>query len=180
MNWKLFVLAGLIFLSGNLYADKPDGKTVPFHGVFSGYLLGFNEDAGAIAARCSPPSGQVAWAVASFHAWGTATHLGETYMYAEHCSYRPFDGPPIGNYGEGEFELTADNGDILIGTYTNGVSLSPPPIAGFKEDTTFHNGGTGRFAFASGDGIDIGTFNAGDGSITIQMTGRIAYGKRQK
>ena len=180
MNWKLLVLAGLIFLSGSLYADKPSGKTVPFHGMFSGYLLGFNEDAEAIAARCSPPSGQVAWAVASFHAWGTATHLGETYMYAEHCSYRPEGGPPEGIYGEGEFQLTAANGDILNGTYTNGVSISPPPIIGFMEVSAFHDGGTGRFTFASGNAVDMGSLNTGDGSIMMQMTGRIAYGKRQK
>jgi hypothetical protein len=175
---RLLLIAGLIMISGDLLAKKVGGKTVPFHGVFSGYLLGFDESPEAIAERCDPPAGKVAWAVASFHAWGTATHMGETFMVAEHCSYRPANGPPVGNYGEGEFELTADNGDLLIGTYTDGVSLSPPPILGFKDDVTFHSGGTGRFTFASGDAIDIGTFNMGDGSITIQMTGVIAYSKR--
>jgi hypothetical protein len=179
MNWKIIIITGLILLSGNLYAVKPD-KALPFHGVFSGYLLGFNEDPGAIAARCDPPSGQVAWAVASFIAWGTATHLGETVMVADHCSYYPEGGLPVGEYGEGEFQLTADNGDILIGTYTNGVSTSPPPIIGFMEDSAFQNGGTGRFTFASGNAVDIGSFNTGNGSITIQMIGVIAYSKRQK
>ena len=106
--------------------------------------------------------------------------MGETYMYASHCSYRPFDGPPIGNYGEGEIELTADNGDILIGSYTNGVSISPPPIIGFMEDSEFHNGGTSRFTFASGEAVDMGLFNTENGSITMQVRGEIAYGKRQK
>ena len=169
MNWRIVIIAGLILVSGNLYADKPAGKSLPFHAVFSGYLLGFNEGEEVIGERCDPPVGQVAWAVASFIAWGTATHMGETYMYAEHCSYRPIDGPPIGNYGEGEFELTADNGDILLGSYTNGVSISPPPIIGFMEASSFHNGGTGRFTYASGNGIDIGSFNTGDGSITMQI-----------
>jgi hypothetical protein len=180
VNWKITIIAGLILISGDLYADKPVGKTVPFHGAFSGYLLGFNENVDAINARCDPPSGQVAWAIASFHTWGTATHMGETYMYAEHCSYRPVDGPPMGFYGEGEFQLTADNGDILMGAYTNGVPIAPPPIIGFMEFSTFHDGGTGRFTFASGNGVDIGSFNTVDGSITMQMTGVIAYGKRQK
>lgn len=180
MNWKIMIIAGLILVSGIVFADKPDSQMLPFHAVFSGQLLGFNEDEDVIAARCDPPPGQVAWAVASFHAWGTATHMGETYMYAEHCSYRPFDGPPIGNYGEGQFQLTADNGDILLGSYTDGVSISPPPIIGFMEVSTFHNGGTGRFTFASGSGVDIGSFNTADGSITMQITGVIAYGKRQK
>ena len=180
MNWKIMIIAGLILVSGNLYADKPESKMVPFHSVFSGHLLGFDETPEAITARCDPPSGQVAWAVASFEAWGIATHMGETYMYAEHCSYRPFDGPPVGIYGEGQFQLTAANGDILIGTYTNGVSISPPPIIGFMEVSAFHDGGTGRFTFASGNGVDIGSLNTGDGSITMQITGVIAYGKRQK
>ena len=180
MNWKIFLIAGLIFISGNLVADKPDGKMLPFHGVFSGYLLGFDENPEAIAERCDPPAGQVAWAVASFDVWGTATHMGETYMKADHCSYRPFDGPPLGFYGEGQFQLIADNGDILLGTYTNGVSISPPPIIGFMEVSTFHDGGTGRFTFASGNGVDIGSFDTRDGSITLQITGVISYGKRQK
>ena len=180
MNWKIIVIAGLILVSGNLYADKPEGKKVPFHGVFSGHLLGFDETPEAIAERCDPPSGQVAWAVASFEAWGTATHMGKTYMYAEHCSYRPFDGPPVGYYGEGQFELIAANGDSLIGTYTNGESITPPPIIGFREDSAFHDGGTGRFTFASGSGVDIGSLNTVNGSISMQMTGVIAYGKRQK
>jgi len=180
MNWKVIIIAGLILVSGNLYADKPEGKMVPFHGVFSGHLLGFDVTPKLIAERCDPPSGQVAWAVASFEAWGNATHMGKTYMYAEHCSYRPFDGPPIGYYGEGQFELIAANGDILIGTYTNGESITPEPIIGFREDSAFHDGGTGRFTFASGNGVDIGSLNTANGSISMQMTGVIAYGKRQK
>lgn len=181
MNWKIIIIAGLIFVSGNLYADKPYGKTVPFHSVVSGQLIGFNGDENLIAERCDPPEGQVTWAVASFEAWGKATHMGKVYMYAEHCSYRPFNGPPAGYYGEGEFQLTAANGDTLLGTYTNGVPIdAPPPFVGFMEDSEFHDGGTGRFTFASGNGIDIGTFNTETGALTIQITGEIAYGKRQK
>ena len=178
MNWKTIIIAGLILVSGNLYADKPDGKTLPFHGVFSGFLLEFNEDVDVIAARCHPPEGRVAWAVASFIAWSDdVTHLGETEMLASHCSYVPVD-PPLPFYGEGEFQLTADNGDILLGTYTNGWSLSPPPVIGFMEDSAFHDGGTGRFTFASGNAMDIGSLNVLDGSITMQMTGVIDYSKR--
>ena len=182
MNWKIIIAAGLILLSTNLYAAKPD-KALPFHGVFSGYLLGFGD---VPAGRCDDvPDGKVAWAMASFEAWGTATHLGETYLTASHCSYGwPINDPPYvipdGTYGEGELELTADNGDILIVSYTNGESLEPPPNAVFQEDIKFHKGGTGRFTFASGGGVDIGTFNALDGSITLQMNGVIAYSKRQK
>jgi hypothetical protein len=183
MGWKLILLAGVVLLSGDLFAKKVDGKTVPFHGVVSGYLLDFGE---VPAGRCDDaPTGKVAWALTSFDGWGTATHLGEIYMYAEHCSYGTVvvgpDGPyvdPDGTYGEGEFYMIADNGDILAGTYTNGASLSGPPVVGFMDYVTFQDGGTGRFTFASGGGIDLGAVDFGDFSFTMQMTGVIAYKRK--
>ena len=178
MSWKLIVIAGLILLSGNLYAVKPD-KELPFHGVFSGYVFPFNEDPAAIAERCdNTPEGFAAWAIASFEGWGTATHMGSSYIYAEHCSYYDLGDFTIGTYGEGEAYIVADNGDILVGTYTNGVSLSGPPVIGFMDDVTFEDGGTGRFTFASGGGLEMGTVDFSDGSFTLQMTGVIAYSKR--
>jgi len=178
MGWKIILIAGIILLSGDLYAKKVDGKTVPFHGVFSGYLLGFNENPVDIALRCDPPAGKIAWAITSFEGWGTATHMGSSYIYAEHCSYTPEVGLPDGTYGEGQFFTVADNGDILTGTYTNGISLSGPPIIGFKDDITFENGGAGRFTFASGGGVEMGAVDFNDYSFTLQMTGVIAYSKR--
>jgi len=109
MGWKIILIAGIILLSGDLYAKKVDGKTVPFHGVFSGYLLGFNENPVDIALRCDPPAGKIAWAITSFEGWGTATHMGSSYIYAEHCSYTPEVGLPDGTYGEGQFFTVADN-----------------------------------------------------------------------
>jgi hypothetical protein len=57
--------------------------------------------------------------------------MGSSDVFAEHCSYTDT------TYGEGQFFAVADNGDILTGTYTNGLSLSGPPIIGFKDDITF-------------------------------------------
>jgi hypothetical protein len=85
---------------------------------------------------------------------------------------------PDGTYGQGELTMIADNGDILYGTYTNGISLSDPPVVGFTDDFTFHDGGTGRFTFASGGGIDLGSVDFNDFSFTMQMTGVIAYKKK--
>ena len=177
MNWKIFLIAGLIFVSGNLVADKPDGKMLPFHGAFSGEITGFDENPEAIADRCDPPSGQVAWAIISFGGWGNATHMGKTYMSASHCSYRPEDGAPIGEYGEGILELTAANGAILTGTYWGYTTLAEPPMFYFMDFFKFEDGGTGRFSYASGEGIDLGSVNFADGSFTIQMTGEISYSK---
>jgi hypothetical protein len=104
--------------------------------------------------------------------------LGSSYLYAEHCSYIPEDGPPDGTYGEGQFFIVADNGDILTGTYTNGISLSGPPVIGFMDDVTFEDGGTGRFTFASSGGVEMGWVDFSDFSFTVQMTGVISYSKR--
>ena len=180
MNWKITIIAGLILISGDLYAKKVDGKTVPFHTEISGYLIEFNVDANAIATRCTAvPEGKVAWAIASFDGWGNTTHLGWTYFYADHCSYRPELGPPDGTYSEGEFYMIAANGDHLTGTYFEGISFpGDPPMVHFIDSFMFDNGGDGRFNFASGEGVDTGFLNSVDGSFTIQMTGEIAYSKR--
>lgn len=149
-------------------------KELPFKGVFSGELLGFNENPGDIAERCDNPA--TTWAVTSFEGWGTATHMGMTYVYAEHCSYTT-DGIPDGTYGEGQLMMVAANGDTLYGTYTDGVSLSGPPVIGFMDDFTFADGGTGRFAFASGGGTEVGSVDVADNSFTVRMEGFIAYSK---
>jgi hypothetical protein len=172
MILRILLIATLLVLSGDLCAMKVDGNTVPIHGVFQGYLLGFDVDPGAIADRCDPPAGKIVWGVVSFGGWGTLSHLGESYLYAEHCEYVD------GTYGEGEITTSADNGDILMATYTNGMSLSPPPVIGFMDYVTFIDGGTGRFSFASGGGIEMGTTDLGDGSFTLQITGVIAYSRK--
>jgi len=178
MNWKLVIIAGLILLSSTLYAEKPTDKALPFHGTLSGYLIAFNEDPDAIADRCNPPAGQVAWAIASFDGWGDVTHMGWTYGYFDHCSYRPENGPPIGEYGEGEARMIASNGDVLTATYTGGTSIPQPPMFYFMDYYTFDDGGDGRFNFASGVGVDIGWLNMSDGSFEIEMKGVISYRKR--
>jgi hypothetical protein len=178
MFLRFLLIIGLTFFSVELFAKDVGVKTVPISGVFSGYLLGFDEDLAVIAARCNPPDGKFAWAVTSFEGWGTMSHLGESYIYAEHCSYGTEATGPDGTYGEGEITTIADNGDVLLGTYTNGASLSPPPIIGFMDYVTFVDGGTGRFTFASGSGVEMGSVDFNDFSFTLQMTGVIAYKKK--
>jgi len=43
---------------------------------------------------------------------------------------------------------------------------------------TFQDGGTGRFTFASGGGVEMGSVDFTDYSFTVQMTGVISYGKK--
>ncbi len=178
MFLKALLIAGLIMLSGDLYAKKVGGKTVPIHGVFHGYLLGFNEDPQFIADRCNPPEGKFAWAVTSFAGSGTVSHLGEVQVSAEHCSYGTVATGPDGTYGDGEIMTIADNGDVLMATYTNGISLSGPPVIGFMDFFTFVDGGTGRFTFASGGGMEMGEVDFGDYSFTMQMMGSISYKRK--
>ena len=155
---------------------------VPFKGSFDGYLVAMIDiftDPEFVNMRCNdpanpPPAGKQAWAVAIFEGTGKATHLGRTQFYAEHCSYAGQFGPD-GTYGQGLLTFVAANGDVLEMTYDNGISLSPPPVIEFIEIVTFRDGGTGRFEFASGLAIDIGTFDVRDGSLRIDTVGRISF-----
>ena len=178
---KLLILAlafvlGLSFASP-LAADKGTSKELPFYGSFSGELS-LDTDPDAIAERCqNTPQDKVAWAVASFWGDGIATHMGKTYAEANHCSYATAAGPD-GTYGEGELTFFAANGDMLSATYANGVSLSPPPVVEFMDEVSFTDVGTGRFSFASGGGVEMGSANLLDETFTLQISGVISYKRR--
>jgi hypothetical protein len=64
-----------------------------------------------------------AFSVTTTKAAGTATHLGRIDLVAEHCSYLDESGNP-GPYTKGEISITAANGDVLLGTYSDGVLLT--------------------------------------------------------
>lgn len=168
-------LIGALILVLAIPAGAKQDEELPFKGDFAGRLVGFAPVEGD---RCDDsPDGKIAWAVTSFEGWGNVTHLGRTYVYAEHCSYSA-DGTPEtgdGTYGEGELWIYAANGDVLRGTYTGGVSLAPPPIVEFQDFFTFVDGGTGRFAHASGGGVEFGFVDVGDGSAWWTMEGVISY-----
>lgn len=178
---KLILLSVVSILAVALMApavaDKPGMKEVPFKATFSGYLTGFGE---VPDGRCdNPPEGKVAYALASFEGWGNATHAGYSFVHANHCSYWNLEiGGPDGTYGQGQFTLVAANGDVLRISYGDGVSLSGPPVVGFMDFFTFEDGGTGRFTFASGGGMEIGSVDFSTFMFELQMEGVIAYKKR--
>ena len=157
-------------------ADKPGMKEVPFKATFSGYLTGFGD---VPDGRCDdPPEGKVAYALASFEGWGNVTHAGYSFVSADHCSYWNLDaGMADGTYGQGQITLVAANGDVLRISYGDGVSLSGPPVVEFMDYFTFENGGTGRFTFASGGGVEVGSVDFSTFEFEIQMEGVIAYKK---
>ena len=177
-----FVFAA--FFTTSLSAGGHGQRLLPFHGYFAGPVLGFIEDTAMIAARCPDvPDGKAAWAIAIFEGWGNATHAGSSYILANHCSYGfpgvDEQGQPVifpdGTYGQGMISLEAANGDILLATYDNGVSDME---FNFMDEFTFVDGGTGRFTFASGYGVEMGSVNFGDFTFVIEVSGVISYKRR--
>jgi hypothetical protein len=161
----LGVVALLAFTVGPVLAK---GDPVPFKATLWGNDVTFNP---VPAGRCVEKAG-VADALTTFTVSGYATHLGWVDVVAEHCS--DFD---TGTYGDGRLTITAANGDTLKGTYTHGVSTAPPPVTGFQDDFKFVDGGTGRFALASGGGTEVGFFNVNTLDTSVYMKGVISYHK---
>jgi len=107
------------------------GADVPLKGSDVG---GFTVTPGGV---CDP-----GWFQVDIVGSGTATHVGKYAYQAVEC----FDGA---RHYEGEFTLTAANGDTIVGTY-RGEVVSIVGSLGFYEHDAKIEGGTGRFAGASG------------------------------
>jgi len=87
---------------------------------------------------------------------GTGRHFGRlTFTATELIDFRQFGDPAFPNartvVTDGQFTITAANGDTLTGTY-DGVGLLDPARPGFVNGTALARltGGTGRFRCASG------------------------------
>lgn len=89
-------------------------------------------------------------------AGGLATHMGVVDWTSEEHAVPNKDGTLA---VEGEFVLTAANGDKVFGCYQTTGRIIAFPMARFEGDFTI-KGGTGRFANATGNGKIIG-----DGSL---------------
>jgi hypothetical protein len=140
-------------------------KELPFSAFISGTDVTFNPT--IPAGRCDESPG--AFSLTTFYGSGEATRLGSVNIVAQHCSQ------PGGFYSQGELSMTAANGDVLKATYTNGVSLTPPPEILFRDDFTFVPGGTGRFVQAGGGGVEVGVFQFFTDEFQVEMEGVISY-----
>jgi hypothetical protein len=120
--------------------------------------------------RCSVPSSYVI----GFTGTARVSHLGKVGVVFEHCSLLD---PTTGasTYGDGVLTFTAANGDELRGTYHSGSGAFVSETDVEWGDTFVLDGGTGRFAAASGGGTDHGTTNWDTGYTVFQSWGVIVY-----
>ena len=147
-------------------------QAVPFKGTTEGMVIGVYPygTPGWDAKGC--PS--EAYAVYEYLGYGHATHLGRFSIYGSDCL-----NPETGQSANGEFTLTAANGDQLEFGYPVGQAIPQPPFP----PTVFHwtvqglwcDGGTGRFASATCEGAWGGGFNGVTGETWSTIDAAITY-----
>lgn len=102
---------------------------------------------------------------------GTATHIGR-YIYEAHECFNV-----VTLLYSGTFTLTAANGDRIYGAYAGKVTPTSDPAVALYEQAAALQGGTGRFAGATGelaiDGVARFTSAAG-GDYTQTLSGTIS------
>jgi hypothetical protein len=137
-----------------------DVKEVPFKGSFTGTST-------VAPGRCTVLTNAIS-------ATGQITHLGRFTTAQSHC-IDPTGTDPLA-FTEGVFTFTAANGDTIFGIYSG--DLVPTATPGlFQVDGEFTiEGGTGRFANASGGGEASGETNLADpaGPVTVILDGSIS------
>lgn len=134
------------------------------------FAPGFPFGVSTFDGRCSVPS---SWVI-EFTGTGEMAHLGAVSLTFEHCSQVDYSSGTFA-YTDGVISYTAANGDQLYGTYGSGTGgmLSSEVI--WWQDTFVIEGGTGRFAGASGGGTDRGTTVQASGYTEYEVEGVIVY-----
>ena len=104
---------------------------------------------------------------------GNASHLGRVTLAASDC-FAP--GRASFSFDHGRLALTAANGDLLYGRYSGSLLPTSAVSPVFTIKGTFViDGGTGRFAGATGDGVLSGSIDVQTGTGHYDATGAIAY-----
>jgi ABC-type cobalt transport system substrate-binding protein len=100
---------------------------------------------------------------------GHATVLGSYTAQYQECFQ-----PATGTVTSGSFTLTAANGDKIFGTYAGQASPADDPYVVAFDDPGVINGGTGRFAAASGTVNQSGQANLATGEYDAILTGTVS------
>ena len=99
---------------------------------------------------------------------GHSTHMGKVDIWQHH-----FVNVITMTFYDGTFVWTAANGDTIDGSYSGSLI---PTSAGFEIHGSFTiDGGTGRFAGASGGGAALG-MQYFDNTAELELDGTITYG----
>jgi hypothetical protein len=124
------------------------------------------------------PSGCPAGAAWRYSATGTGwfLHLGITSVAVTHCTFVDM-ATGTGSFGPGTITLTSANGDQLelVHQGTFRIEMTPNGPSSIFEMTWVADGGTGRFADATGSGTTHGSSLLSTGITTASYQGEIAY-----
>ena len=107
---------------------------------------------------------------------GQGTHVGRYTITRHHCF-----NPALATFEDGTFELTAANGDKILGTYSGFVAGvvevddQGNPLVVIINATQVITGGTGRFAGATGQVDLYSEFNLVTHRGVFTMKGWISY-----
>ena len=113
--------------------------------------------------RCSVPSDFVI----RFSLDGEGAHLGSYAADLEHCTHIDW-ATGFSTLLDGVVTITAANGDELWGRYERSGGSGTP-------EHYLFNGGTGRFADASGEGMALVACDRATGTCEFQLEGWILY-----
>jgi hypothetical protein len=124
------------------------------------------------------PSGCPANAAWRYSATGSGQflHLGATSVVVTHCTFVDM-ATGTGSFGPGTITLTAANGDELhlVDRGTFRIVMGQDGPSSVFEMTWVVDGGTGRFAGATGSGTTHGSSLLSTGITTASYQGEIAY-----
>ena len=131
-----------------------------------------------VADTMLPPSDCPGGATWRYSAAGTGVflHLGRSSVSVTHCTFVDM-ASGTGNFGPGTITITAANGDDLrlVHRGTFRLAMTPDGLTSVFDMTWVVDGGTGRFAGATGSGTTHGSSLLSTGITTASYQGEIAY-----
>jgi hypothetical protein len=167
----------LVVAVGTAVPATAKDRDLTFYASLSGADTMTDDDPGYIAARCVEIGPREADWVTTLAGTGHAGRLGRVDMAATYCV-----DADTGAYGDGVFTLTAANGDVLRGVFSEGTSRLVDPDepwrVEYEDSYDFVDGGTGRFATATGSGAEVGRFDALTGGWSLEISGTIQHSRR--